>query len=794
MGKGAEVTNEHEEIIDTDVSAELSSSFLEYSMSVIVARALPDARDGLKPVHRRILWSMHQQGIRPGTPYKKCARVVGDVIGRYHPHGDSAVYEALVRLAQPWSMRLPLVDGHGNFGSLDDGPAAMRYTECRLDSAAMPLVEELGENTVDMRPNYDGTESEPSVMPASFPNLLVNGSTGIAVGMATNMPPHNLAEVIDGLRALLEDPAMTLEQMRQFIPGPDLPTGGSIVGLDGIAEAYETGRGSFRMRATAEVVTVSARRQGIEVTELPYLVGPEKVIARIKELVTEKKLAGISDVKDFSDRKTGLRLLIEVKTGFNPQAVLAELYRLTPLEEGFGVNNVALVDGQPRTLGLLDLCRVFLEHRREVVRRRTEHRLAKAEARAHVIEGLVIALAAIDEVVALIRSSRDSASARAKLMKTFTLSERQAEAILEMTLRRLTSLEVTKLKDELKELRRLIAEYQRILGSAKALRKVISDELAALSERFGSPRRTRLLAAVPEVGAPSLEVPDEPCTVALGVPGVVARVESGPHRGRVTKNDVLVGQVDTSTHSIVGCVASTGALARLAAVELPSGRPVRASEAFALGSGAAPVALVDCRPGRVIMLVCASGAVKRVRTDDLAKSLETRPVVSLPAGDAVVWACSVERDVSEAGEFALVSSAGQLLRFPASSVAPKGPGAGAMAGMRLPAGVRVVGASFAPPDVRDWVVVTVSDAGAAKVSAWEDFPAKGRGTAGVRAMTFRRGESEVAVAAVGGSELVAFGPSGAPVALPAERSRRDGPGVPGETAVSGLGRRRTGSS
>lgn len=780
-----------EQIVDIDVSKELSSSFLEYSMSVIVARALPDVRDGLKPVHRRILWSMHQQGIRPGTPYKKCARVVGDVIGRYHPHGDSAVYEALVRLAQPWSMRVPVIDGHGNFGSLDDGPAAMRYTECRLDSAASSLVGELNENTVDMRPNYDGTESEPVVMPAAFPNLLVNGTTGIAVGMATNMPPHNLIEVISGLRALLENPELSGEDLMGFIPGPDLPTGGSIVGLDGLRDAYLTGRGTFRMRATVEVQDVSARRKGLVVTELPYNVGPEKVVARVKELVSAKKIVGISDVKDYSDRKTGLRLVIEVKSGFDPHALLDQLYRLTPLEESFGVNNVALVDGQPRTLTLREMCQYFVEHRRVVVRRRTQFRLDKAEARAHIVEGLVLALASIDEVVAVIRSSKDSAAARAKLVKTFSLSQIQAEAILEMTLRRLTSLEVNKLKQELKELKEAIRGFRAILDSADLLTQVVSQELEEVGLALGSPRRTRLLSSVPESSrvSASLEVPDDPAVVVLTSQGLMGRLPAAAHAGRVTKADVLALQVPTSNRSEVGVVTSTGRLLRVPAMEFPvlsaQARGVRAEDALDLQDSERVVGLFDARPGHVVGLVTARGLVKRVRTDDFPKSSAPRPIMAVSEGDEVILAVSSPAETADGLDFVLVSSHGQLLRFSSSSASPKGLGAGGMSGMKLPESEVVVCAAMVDP-AAEVEVVTVSDANAVKRSLLSEYPAKGRGTGGVRAMSFRRSESRVDRAMVAVGPVYAVSASGAASPVGCDLARRDASGAPWDSPVQAL--------
>ncbi|HEX2497918.1 MAG TPA: DNA topoisomerase (ATP-hydrolyzing), partial [Actinomycetes bacterium] len=425
-----------ERIVDTDVASEMQGSFLEYAYSVIYSRALPDARDGLKPVHRRILYQMAEMGLRPDRGHVKSARVVGEVMGKLHPHGDGAIYDALVRMAQPFSMRLPLIDGHGNFGSPDDGPAAMRYTECRMAPAAELMVASIDEEVIDFGPNYDGREREPQVLPAAYPNLLVNGATGIAVGMATNMPPHNLGEVIAACRHLIDNPQADLDDIMRFIPGPDLPTGGKIVGLDGIRDAYDTGRGSFQTRATVRIESITPRRKGIVVSELPYGVGPEKVMARIKALVQAKKLAGIADLTDLTDREHGLQLVIEVKNGFVPEAILEQLYRLTPLEDSFGINNVALVDGQPLTLGLKELLQVYLDHRFEVVRRRCEYRRRKAEERRHIVKGLIIAVDNIDEVVQIIRSSRDTGHARERLIVVFDLSELQAQAILDMQLRR----------------------------------------------------------------------------------------------------------------------------------------------------------------------------------------------------------------------------------------------------------------------------------------------------------------------------------------------------------------------
>ena len=516
-----------ENIVDIDVTEEMRGSYLEYAYSVIYSRALPDARDGLKPVQRRILFQMNEMGLRPNAAHVKCARVVGDVMGRLHPHGDTAIYDALVRLAQPWAMRLPLVDGHGNFGSLggDDGPAAMRYTECRPTEAAMAMVESIDEDTVDFGSNYDGREQEPQVLPAAFPNLLVNGTAGIAVGMATNMAPHNLTEVIAAARYLLKHPDASLEQLMKYVPGPDLPTGGHIVGLDGVREAYATGRGIFKMRATTKIEQLNARKTGIVVTELPYNIGPEKVIARIKDLVQAKKITGISDLKDLTDRNRGLNLVIEVRAGFNPEAVLAELYRLTPMEETFGINNVALLDGQPRTLGLKELLSIYIEHRVDVTRRRSEFRRRKRQDRLHLVDGILIALLNIDEVIQVIRTSDDSAAAKQRLCQVFDLTEIQAQYILDTPLRRLTRFDKLELEREQETLRAEIAQLTEILENEDKLKDMVGGEMADLAKKFGTPRRTVLMEAGAAVtAAVPLEVTDDPCLVVLSATGLLSRI------------------------------------------------------------------------------------------------------------------------------------------------------------------------------------------------------------------------------------------------------------------------------
>ena len=521
-----ETSEEH--ITHIDVSEEMRTSFLEYAYSVIYARALPDARDGLKPVQRRIVYMLSEMGLWPSKGHVKSSRVVGEVMGKLHPHGDSAIYDALVRLAQDFNLRMPLVDGHGNFGSLDDGPAAARYTEVRMAPATQDMVANLDEDVVDFVPNYDNQFLQPAVLPAAFPNLLVNGANGIAVGMATYIPPHNLGETVAGAIHLLENPDATTEDLMRFIPGPDLPGGGIIVGLDGIRQAYETGRGIFRTRAKTTIERVSARKMGIVVSELPYMVGPEKVIEKIKDGVQKGRIKGISAVTNLTDREHDMRLVIEVKSGFNPEAVRASLFKHTPMEDSFGVNAVALVDGQPRTLGLKDMLQVFLNHRMEIVMRRCQYRLRKRQERLHLVRGLLIAVLDIDDVIQIIRASEDSAQAKTRLMEAFDLDEVQSEHILSLQLRRLTKFSRLELEAERDRLTTEIAELEALIASREKRQELVSSELREVAEKRADPRRTVLLA---EEGAAQLEaekdtpleIPDEPATVVLGAAGMVAR-------------------------------------------------------------------------------------------------------------------------------------------------------------------------------------------------------------------------------------------------------------------------------
>ena len=618
-----------EHIVETPLNEEMSKSFLEYAYSVIYARALPDARDGLKPVQRRIVYQMGEMNLTPDRPYMKSARVVGEVMGKLHPHGDSAIYEAMVRLAQPFAMRLPLVDGHGNFGSLDDGPAASRYTEARLGPAALGMNADIDEDTVDFTPNYDNKLKEPTVLPAAIPNLLVNGVSGIAVGMATNLATHNLGEVVNAAKFLMAHSDATLEQLMRYVPGPDWPTGGTIIGRDGIREAYATGRGTLTTRAATHIEHVTARKQAIVVTELPYMVGPEKVIERISDGVKNRKLEGISGAFDLTDRHNGTRIVIEIKTGFDPHAVLVQLFKHTPLQDNFAMNNVALVEGRPHTMGLKEMLQVWVDHRRVVIRRRSEYRKKKALERLHLVEGLLLAMLDIDEVIQVIRTSDDADAAKSRLMVVFDLDEVQAQYILDLRLRRLTKMNRIELEAERDDLKKRIEELTRILASAEALDQVVTDEMDEAVAKWGSPRRTVLLDADPDgtltpvvaqgAGASgvsksaleavkaattissaeadvaaaaaaakktgeqstltgALKIEDEPCVVMMSATGLIARTTPSAmdvFNARSTsderlRDDQITTIFETSTRATYGLVTSAGRLVLAHVVDLPA--------------------------------------------------------------------------------------------------------------------------------------------------------------------------------------------------------------------------------
>jgi len=784
-----------EHIIDTNITDEMNASYIEYAYSVIYSRAIPDARDGLKPVQRRTLYTMDDLNLRHDRGHVKSARVVGEVMGRLHPHGDSAIYDALVRLVQPWSMRLPLVDGHGNFGSPDDPPAAMRYTECRMDSAAEAMTASIDEDTVDFRPNYDGRETEPSVLPAAIPNLLVNGAAGIAVGMATNIAPHNLVEVIQALRHLIDHRDADLDALMRFIPGPDLPTGGKIVGLDGIRDAYATGNGSFRMRATARVDAVTARKRGIVITELPYNVGPEKVIEAIKKLVQTKKLQGISDIKNLTDRHQGLNLVVEVKSSFNPEAILEQLYKLTPMESSFSINAVALVEGQPRTLGLKEMLTVFLDHRYDVVRRRTKFRRGKAADRLHLVDGLLIALVDIDEVIQLIRTSDDRGQARERLISVFDLSQIQADYILDLQLGRLTKFSRIELEKESEQLRATIDELDAILNDEARLRTVVGSELEDVARQFGTPRRTVLLQSAGQTvtAAAPLEVADDPCWVLLSATGLLARTSDDAPLGTVgtrSKHDTIVAAVRATARGQVGLVTSGGRVHRLNVVEIPAIPPTSSAPHLQGGVPLRELLHLDDRPlslmsfaedGPGIALGTKQGVVKRVKPDHLTNR-DSWDLIGLADGDEVVGSAVLETGNEQ---LVFITSDAQLLRFDASAVRPQGRSGGGVAGVRLAEGASVV-AFNAVRNVDDAAIVTIAGSssalpgtqnGSAKVSPLAIYPPKGRATGGVRCQRLLKGEDAVILAWVGDGEPLACATSGSPVDLPEPTDRRDASGV-----------------
>ncbi|MCU1481235.1 MAG: topoisomerase [Subtercola sp.] len=852
-----------ENIEDIDVSSEMQGSFLEYAYSVIYSRALPDARDGLKPVQRRILYQMSDMGLRPDRGHVKSARVVGEVMGKLHPHGDASIYDAMVRLAQPWTLRLPLIDGHGNFGSLDDGPAASRYTEARLAPAALAMTDGLDEDVVDFVPNYDNQLVQPDVLPAAYPNLLVNGASGIAVGMATNMAPHNLIEVVAGARYLITHPDASIDELMSFIPGPDLPGGGTIHGLAGVRDAYVTGRGAFKTRAKVSVENLTARKVGLVVTELPYLVGAEKVISKIKDGVNSKKLQGISDVTDLTDRTNGLRLVIGIKTGFDPLAVLEQLYRQTPLEDSFNINNVALVGGSPQTLGLKELLQVYIDHRIEVTTRRTQYRLTKRRERLHLLLGLLIAILDIDEVIQVIRNSDDTDQARTRLIDVFDLDTLQADYILELRLRRLTRFSRIELETERDALLTEIEMLENLLSNPNLIRQTVSEELDEVADRLGTPRRTLLTEARPAPASTaaarrvqeSLELADTPCQVFLSTTGRTIRVDARPDdpsenpdsttprasataKLRRSKHDAVRSVVSTTTRTEIGAVTNLGRLIRMSVLDLPA----VPANSIQLGAGVriADYLTLDPKRERVVALVSLTsdlpiavgtkqGTVKRIIPGDWPNKPDFE-LITLKPGDEVVGA----EQPAESSNLVFVATDAQLLHFPAASVRPQGRSAGGMAGMSLGVGASVIAFSAVDPSAattapRDGaasgddgaasgaggdnagtasgpaasagagsgiVVVTIAgssatlpgtDAGSAKVSAFSEFPQKGRATGGVRSQRFIKGEDALQLAWVGLAPALAVAPDGAVRTLPDSGAKRDASGTPLAAPVGSVG-------
>ena len=733
-------------VLPAELSKEMRTSFLEYSMSVIVSRALPDVRDGLKPVHRRILYAMNESGITPKRPHAKSARTVGDVIGKYHPHGDSAVYDTMVRLAQPFSMRVPLVDGHGNFGSIDgDSAAAMRYTEARLDKPAMELLRDLDKETVDFQPNYDESLQEPVVLPSRFPNLLVNGSSGIAVGMATNIPPHNLGEAIDATCMMIDNPDCTVDDLMKVLPGPDFPTGGIIMGRKGIRDAYETGKGSLTIRSKCRIEEGKNGKHSIVVSEIPYQVNRTNLLKKIADLIRDKKLPEVSNVHDGADRH-GIDIIIELKQNAIPQVVLNKLYKHTQLQVGFGCNMLALVDGVPRVLSLKEILHYYILHQEEVVERRTRYDLAKAEARAHILEGFVIALDNIDEVIQIIRSSNTDREAKDVLMERFKLSEKQSEAILEMKLRRLTGLEREKIEAELKELREKIDYYKRLLSDKDLVKQVIKEELTEIKEKFSSARITKITDEAKDLDVEDL-IAEEEVAITVTKAGYVKRLPVATYRqqkrGGKGMQGVNLKEADfvehlfiSSTHAYLLFFSSRGRVYRLKAYEIPeASRHARGTaivNVLPLEKGetiAAVIATKDFPEDEYLMFATSSGMVKktsmklydRTRRDGLI-------AINLKENDTLI---SVQR-VAEGEKVMMVSSAGKAIMWDESEVRAMGRDTMGVRGMTVNADARVLGMEIARPGTE---LLVITELGYGKRTPVEEYPSHHRGGQGVYTIT-----------------------------------------------------------
>ncbi|MCI7504865.1 MAG: DNA gyrase subunit A, partial [Coriobacteriaceae bacterium] len=731
----------------TDMSFQMKTSFIEYSMSVIVSRALPDVRDGLKPVHRRILYAMNESGITPNRPHSKSARTVGDVIGKYHPHGDSAVYDAMVRLAQPFSMRVPLVDGHGNFGSIDgDSAAAMRYTEARLDRAAMELLRDLDKETVDWQPNYDESLREPKVLPSRFPNLLVNGSQGIAVGMATNIPPHNLGEVVDATCLMLDNPDVTTEELMKVMPGPDFPTGGIIRGRKGIVDAYNTGRGSLTVESKYEIVEKKNGRQSIVIKEIPYGVNRNKQLEKIGELIRDKKLPEISNVHDGADRH-GIDIIIELKKDAIPQVVVKKLFKHTHLRTGFGCNMVALVDGVPRTLSLKEILFYYIKHQEEVIVRRTRYDLRKAEERAHIVRGLLIALDNIDEVIQIIRSSRTDAEARTRLMDRFGLSEAQSNAILEMRLRRLTGLEYDKLAGELKELEEKIEYYNRVLQDENLVRAIIKEELQEIKKKFANERRTRITDS--EADDISIEdlIAEDDMVVTITKSGYVKRISLSTYRQQkrggkgmqgvnLKENDFVEHLFVASTHAYMLFFTTKGKVYRKKVYELPeAGRHARGSAIvnyLRLSAGervSAVIATKEFPEDEYLLFATANGMVKKTSMKLYDRQREEGMIaINLKDDDQLI----AVRRIKPEENVVMVSSAGRAIVWNESEVRSMGRDTTGVRGMTVGAEDHVLDMAIAKPD-SDLFVIT--EKGYGKRTKLSEYPSHHRGGQGVYTIT-----------------------------------------------------------
>ena len=758
---------------------EMQTSFLEYSMSVIVSRALPDVRDGLKPVHRRILYAMNESGYTPSRPHMKSARTVGDVIGKYHPHGDTAVYYAMVRLAQPFSMRVPLVDGHGNFGSIDgDSAAAMRYTEARLDKAAMELLRDLDKETVDFQPNYDESLEEPSVLPARFPNLLVNGSAGIAVGMATNIPPHNLGEVIDATCLLIDNPDATTEELMKVLPGPDFPTGAEIMGIGGIKDAYETGRGSITIRAKYEIKEQKNGRSQIVIKEIPYQVNRQKLLEKLGELVRDKKLPEISNIHDGADRH-GIDIIIDLKQNALPQVVINKLFKHTQLQVGFGVIMLALVNGVPRVLSLKEVLHHYIVHQEEVIVRRTRYELAKAEERAHILEGLIIALDNIDEIISIIRSSSTDREAAARMTERFGLSDKQTEAILQMRLRRLTGLERQKIQDELAELLERIAYYKRVLSDQNLVHEIIKEEMLEIKDRFNTPRRTKIGADAKEIDVEDL-IADENMVVTVTKAGYVKRLPVATYRsqkrgGKGTQavnlkdNDFVEHLFVASTHSYMLFFSSLGKVYRLKVYQIPeASRHARGTaivNLLPLEKGetiAAVIATKDFPEDEYLMFATSQGMVKktsmalynRTRRDGLI-------AINLKDGDKLI---SVKR-VQPGDMVVIAANTGKAIKWDESEVRAMGRGTMGVHGISLPVGAEALGLEIAREDSE---LLVITEKGYGKRTPIEEYPTQHRGGQGVFTinMTAKKGMLADVKVVNPGDEIIIMSEDGLTVRTP----------------------------
>ncbi|MFO7295254.1 MAG: DNA gyrase subunit A [Clostridia bacterium] len=767
----------NQKVIEVNIEDEVKRSFIDYAMSVIVSRALPDVRDGLKPVHRRILYSMFELGITPDKPYRKSARIVGDVLGKYHPHGDAAVYDAMVRMAQDFSIRYPLVDGHGNFGSVDgDAPAAMRYTEARLSKIAMELMADIEKDTVDFMPNFDETLKEPTVLPSKFPNLLVNGSSGIAVGMATNIPPHNLGEVIDGTIALIDNPDITVEQLMKYIKGPDFPTGGIILGKEGIREAYFTGKGRIKTRAKAEIEEMENGRSRIVVTEIPYQVNKAKLIERIAELVRNKSIEGISDIRDESD-KSGMRIVIELKKDTNPNVVLNYLYKHTQMQETFGVIMLALVDGQPKIMNLKEMLTHYILHQKEVITRRTRYDLDKAQARAHILEGLLIALDHIDAVISLIRSSRTVQIAKEGLMKNFSLTEKQAQAILDMRLQRLTGLEREKVQQEYAELQNTIKYLQEVLANESMVYGIIKEELLAIKEKYNDERRTVISSASDEIDVEDL-IQEQDVVITLTHYGYVKRtplsVYKSQHRGgrgivalQTREDDFVEDIYVTSTHDRLLFFSSLGKVYELKAYEIPeAGRQARGTPIINLIQvvpgeriqAVIPVRDVDDK--KYIVMATRKGYIKKSPIEEFINIRKGGLVaITLREDDELIQAQLTDGH----REIIMASHNGMAIRFHESEVRPMGRAAMGVKGMELEKGDYIVGMDL----VREGAyVLSISENGYGKKTPIDEYRAQGRGGKGIITMnTTKKTGKMVALKVVTDEDLMIINSEGAVIRI-----------------------------